>query len=118
MTYIQLVIYHNPECSKSRRALELLRQSGVKVEVIEYLKTPMDVATVNRLLDLLEIPPHALLRTGEDEYAALKLTSTSSREEIVRAIVAHPILMERPVVVYGERAIIGRPPEKVIDFLK
>ena len=110
-------IYHNPRCTKSRQALELLRERGVTPEIIEYLKTPPSAAEVKQLVSMLKIAPHALLRSKEAPYAELKLSKASSLDEIAEAIAEAPILLERPVVVVGKRAVIGRPTEKVLELL-
>ena len=111
------VLYHNPRCSKSRQALALLQERGVELSVVEYLKTPPSAAEVTRLLKKLGGTPAALLRKGEEPYRALGLSPDSSVTEVAKAIAAHPILLERPVLVVGERAMIGRPPEKVLEIL-
>lgn len=113
----QVTIYHNPKCSKSREALRLLREKGVEPVVVEYLQTPLSEEGVANLLEKLGVPPHDLLRTREAPYQETGLSPQSSREEIIRAIAAHPILMERPVIVLGEKAVIGRPPEKALTLL-
>lgn len=111
-------IYHNPRCSKSRQALELLRERGVEPEVVEYLKTPPDVATLTRLLGQLGLRPRDLLRTKEPEYRAAGLDDPGLEDAaLVRAMVEHPRLIERPIVVAGKRAILGRPPERVLELL-
>jgi arsenate reductase len=107
------VIYHNPRCSKSRQALELLRQRGLNPRVIEYLQTPPDLAT----LKSFRLPARELLRDNEDEYAALNLGDTGKTEaELLGAIVAHPILLQRPIVIHHGRALIARPPERVNEL--
>ncbi|MCG3150223.1 MAG: putative protein YfgD [Verrucomicrobiae bacterium] len=106
------VIYHNPRCSKSRQALEILRQHHIKPTVIEYLKTPPDVNTLRSF----RLPARELIRDNEDEYAALKLADKSDAE-LLDAIVKHPILLQRPIVVRGNRAVVARPPEKVTELL-
>lgn len=110
-------IYHNPRCTKSRETLALLRAQGVEPEVVEYLQTPPSAADVKRLIGQLGIAPHALLRSKEAAYEQLALTPESSLDAIARAIAAEPILLERPIVVVGERAAIGRPPENVLPLL-
>src|SRR5690349_11177705 len=97
------VIYHNPRCSKSRQALELLRQHGVQPHVVEYLKTPPDAKT----LRLLGLPAREMIRDNEDEYATLNLAGKTDTE-LIDAIVTHPILLQRPIVVRGNRAVVGR----------
>ena len=112
------IIYHNPRCSKSRQALDLLRERGVEPRIVEYLRTPPDAATLHELLRMLGCRARDLLRLGEDAYAALGLASRLDDDDaLVAAMVEHPELMERPVVVVGARAVIGRPPEKVLALL-
>ena len=110
-------IYHNPRCSKSRQSLALLRENGVEPEVIEYLKTPPDKTALRGLLKKLGKAAHDILRTKEAEYTAASLSPESSEAEILAAIVANPILLERPIIVKGTRAVIGRPPENVLALL-
>lgn len=114
----QPTIYHNPRCSKSRATLELLTARGFEPRVVLYLETPPSAAEIETLLDKLGVEPRAILRTEEDEYAALGLGDTSkSRGALVAAIASHPRLLQRPIVVYGGRAAIGRPPEAVLGIL-
>jgi arsenate reductase len=111
-------LYHNPRCSKSRGALELLQERGVSPRVIAYLDTPPTADELRELLRLLALPARALLRTGEDEYTALGLADPSLPDDaLIAAMVAHPRLIERPVFVHGGRAVIGRPPEQVLTLL-
>ena len=112
-----MMIYHNPRCSKSRKALALLRENGVEPKVNEYLKTPPDEAALRDLLKKLGLCTHEILRTKETAYVSCGLSSESSEAEILFAIVAHPILLERPIIVKGNRAVIGRPPENVRELL-
>jgi arsenate reductase len=115
---VSTAIYHNPRCSKSRRALQLLRDRGVEPEVIEYLKTPPDAAALRGLLDLLGLEPRDLMRKKEKEYREMGLDDPGlTREALIAAMVAHPRLIERPIVVKDGRAVLGRPPERVIDLL-
>ncbi len=111
-------LYHNPRCSKSRGALELLRERGIEPLVIAYLDTPPTAAELRDLLGTLGLPARDLLRTGEDEYATLGLADESLPETaLIDAMVQHPRLIERPVFVHGGRAVIGRPPERVLELL-
>jgi arsenate reductase len=110
-------IYHNPRCSKSRQSLALLRESGAEPEVIEYLKTPPNKTALRDLLEKLGMAAHDILRTKEDPFAACGLSPKSTEAEILAAIVANPILLERPIIVKGNRAVIGRPPENVRELL-
>ena len=113
-----LSIYHNPRCSKSRQALQLLRDHGTKPVIIEYLKEPPDAPTLAHLLETLGMEPRDLMRKKEKEYKALGLDNPElSRDELVQAMVEHPRLIERPIVVSDGKAALGRPPEKVLDVL-
>ncbi|HSX71651.1 MAG TPA: arsenate reductase (glutaredoxin) [Pseudomonas sp.] len=113
-----LTLYHNPRCSKSRGALELLEARGLTPTVVRYLETPPSAEELRALLAKLGIGPRDLLRTGEDEYKALNLADASLGDErLIAAMVAHPRLIERPILVAGDRAVIGRPPEKVLELL-
>ncbi|AUA34134.1 arsenate reductase (glutaredoxin) [Pseudomonas sp. SGAir0191] len=113
-----LTLYHNPRCSKSRGALELLEARGLAPTVVRYLETPPDVDTLKVLLDKLGIPPRQLLRTGEDDYAQLNLADpTLSDAQLIDAMATHPKLIERPILVAGDKAVIGRPPENILEIL-
>jgi arsenate reductase len=113
-----ITLYHNPRCSKSRAALELLDRSGVQPEIVEYLRTPPTRDTLAALLDMLGLEPRALMRTHEPEYAAAGLDDTAlTRAQLIDAMVRYPKLIERPIVVRAGRAVIGRPPEKVLELL-
>ena len=112
------VIYHNPRCSKSRQALAILEEQGIQPEVIEYLKTPPSEAELTAILKRLNMTPHELLRTGEDEYKTLDLKHfEGTTEALIKLMVAHPKLIERPIVVHGTKAVVGRPPESVLSIL-
>lgn len=114
----QISIFHNPRCSKSRGALELLEERGIHPEIVRYLETPPSAAELKALLGKLGIGARQLLRTGEDEYKELDLANPSlSDEQLIQAMVAHPKLIERPIVIVGDKAVIGRPPEKVLEIL-
>jgi len=109
-----VTIYHNPRCSKSRKALALIEDQGLKAEVVLYLKTPPSSDTITELLQKLGMTARDIIRTSEAAYKENNLKESSlSEETLIAAIVAHPILLERPIVVKGKRAIIGRPPENV-----
>lgn len=111
-------IYHNPRCSKSRATLAILQDRNIKFEVVEYLKDTPDVDTLKMLLQQLNIGPRDLLRTGEQEYKALGLSNTDlSDGDLIDAMQQHPRLIERPIVVCGNKATIGRPPENILDIL-
>jgi arsenate reductase len=111
-------LYHNPRCSKSREALKLLQDAGADVEIIDYLKTPPSAEELDQLLTLLNLEPRELMRQKEDEYQALHLDDvTLERRHLIAAMVDHPRLIERPIAVQGEQAVIGRPPERVLALL-
>ena len=111
-------LFHNPRCSKSRGALDLLRERGIEPEILPYLDQPPSVAELRDLVRRLGLPVRALLRAGEPEYADLGLAAPAhSDEALLEAMHAHPRLIERPVFVCGDRAVIGRPPERVLDLL-
>ncbi|MGY2378591.1 arsenate reductase (glutaredoxin) [Pseudomonas sp. SDO524_S393] len=113
-----LTLYHNPRCSKSRGALELLEARGLAPTVVRYLETPLDAAQLKALLGKLGISARQLLRTGEDEYKTLGLADTNlSDAQLIAAIAEHPKLMERPILATADKAIIGRPPENVLEIL-
>jgi arsenate reductase len=112
-----VVIYHNPRCTKSRETLALLQAHGVNPQVVEYLQTPLRAAELKVLIGKLGIEPHGLLRTKEAAYRELNLSPKSSLDTITAAIAQEPILMERPVVVVGDQAVLGRPPENVLALL-
>lgn len=115
---MNLTIYHNTRCSKSREALRLIQGHGAEPEVVHYLETPPDAQTLDGLLRALGLEPRELMRRQEPEYQALGLDEPSlSRDTLIAAMVAHPRLIERPIVVSGGRAVLGRPPERVLDLL-
>lgn len=117
--HMAIVIYHNPRCSKSRQTLQLLRDHGVEPEIIEYLRQPPSVTRLRRLLRLLDMKPRDLLRRKEKVYKELGLDDPRLREaDLIRAMVDNPVLIERPIVVKDDKAaVIGRPPENVLEIL-
>ncbi len=115
---MSVTLYHNPRCSKSRQTLQILRDRGIEPEILEYLKTPPDALTLSAILDRLGMGPRDLMRVKEKEYRVLGLDDPSlSREALIAAMVDHPILIERPIVLKNSRAALGRPPEGVVDIL-
>jgi arsenate reductase len=112
-------IYHNPKCAKSRETLALLAAHGIDAVVIEYLKTPLSATELADLVKMLGIDPRALLRTKEPEYKQAGLADSKlSDAAILKVMAQHPKLMERPIVVAGRKAALGRPPENVLKILK
>jgi arsenate reductase (glutaredoxin) len=113
-----VTIFHNPRCSKSRRSLELLEARGIKPNIVEYLKQPPSAAELKAILRKLGMRPRDLLRRGEARYAELGLEDRDlSDDALVELMVENPILIERPIVVSGGKAAIGRAPEKILEIL-
>jgi arsenate reductase len=113
-----VTIYHNPRCSKSRQTLELLEARGLKPNIVEYLKEPPTAAELKAILEKLGMRPHDLLRHGEARYAELGLQDRElSDDALIALMIENPILIERPIVVSGNKAALGRPPEKVVEIL-
>ena len=111
------LMYHNPSCSKSCQTLQLLTARGETPTVVEYLEEPLNEQQLKKLLTMLGMTAHGIVRTGEPEYQQLALSTDSTQDEIITAIVQYPNLMQRPIVVKNGKAIIGRPPENVLDLL-
>jgi len=112
-------IYHNPRCSKFRETLKLLQENGVEPEVVLYLETPPTVAELKTLLEQLGLSAREILRTGEDAYKELNLKDPAlTDEQLLQAMVNHPKLIQRPIVVKDSRAVLGRPPEAVLELIQ
>jgi arsenate reductase len=115
---MSVTIYHNPRCSKSRETLALLRDHAVEPQIVEYLKDPPSAEVLAQLLDMLGLEPRALMRRKEPEYAQLGLDDPNlSRAALIAAMVDHPRLIERPIVIKDGKAALGRPPRAVLDIL-
>lgn len=113
-----VVIYHNPRCTKSRQTLELLQSKGIQPKVVEYLKNPPSFEELSAILDKLNMMPVELMRTGEKTYHELGLAAASyTPDGLIEIMVENPILIERPIVVAGNKAAIGRPPENILEIL-
>ena len=113
-----VTIYHNPRCSKSRQTLQLLQDRGIEPEIVEYLKTPPSADEMDAVLAKLGIEPRALMRTKEAAYREAGMADQElSRRSLIDLMVANPIVIERPIVVNGARAALGRPPESVLSIL-
>ncbi|WP_417394517.1 arsenate reductase (glutaredoxin) [Gimesia chilikensis] len=111
-------IYHNPRCGKSRQTLALIEEAGIDPEVIEYLKTPPTAEELDAILKKLKMEPQELMRKGEAIYKELNLAERElSRDEAIAVMLEHPKLIERPIVVQGRKAVLGRPPENVKELL-
>lgn len=118
MSDSSVTIYHNPRCSKSRQTLQLICDSGVEPHVVEYLKTPPSVDELDGILDRLNLEPADLMRRKEATFKDLDLANRElTRDEAIAIMVANPVLIERPIVVKGRAAVIGRPPENVNELL-
>lgn len=111
------VLFHNPRCGKSRDALKLLQEAGVDVEIVEYLKTPPSAAQLEAILKKLGMKPEQLLRKGEAIYKEQYAGRTLNNAEWIAVMVEHPILIERPIFVKGDKAVVGRPPENVAKLI-
>ena len=115
---MSITIYHNPKCSKSRQTLELLQQNGITPAIIEYLKTPPTAETLKAILAQLGMAPRDLMRKKETIYAENDLDNPSlSDDDLIGFMIAHPILIERPIVLAHGKAALGRPPEQVLNIL-
>jgi arsenate reductase len=114
-----VTIFHNQACSKSRSALEILNQRGVEADVVKYLDTPPDRATLERILDAIDDEPIALVRTGDQKFkdAGYTKADVATRAQVIDVLLKHPEVMERPVVFVGNRAVIARPSERVLELL-
>jgi len=112
-----MIIWHNNSCGKSRSALQILEENGIKPEVVKYLENPPTAKEIKDVLKKAGIKAHDLIRTGESIYKELYKGKTLSENEWIDAMVEHPILIERPVVIHGDKAVIARPPEKVLEIL-
>ena len=115
---MSVTIYHNPRCSKSRATLQLLKEKGIEPTIIEYLKTPPSAEQLDAILRKLDREPRQLMRTKEAEYKEAGLDDeTLDRTALIQAMVDHPKLIERPIVLANDKAAIGRPPENVLEIL-
>lgn len=115
---MSVTIYHNPRCSKSRQTLALLEEKGVAPKIIDYLKEPPTVAELKAILKKLKLGPRDLMRKKEEPYKKLKLDNPKlTGDQLIKAMVDNPVLIERPIVVKGAKAALGRPPEQVLDIL-
>lgn len=115
---VAVTIYHNPRCSKSRQTLALLRERGIEPEIVEYLKTPPDAGTLRTLLARLGLDARGLMRRREKAYRENGLDDPELDEDaLIAAMTANPVLIERPIVVAGDRAALGRPPENALAIL-
>ena len=111
-------IYHNPRCSKSRQTLKLIHDAGIDPEIIHYLDSPPSTCELEQILQKLRIEPQELMRKGEAVYKEFGLASRDlTRQEAIQLLHEHPKLIERPIVVRGDRAVLGRPPENVLELL-
>jgi arsenate reductase len=118
MSQAKAIIYHNSGCSKSRETLQILQDSNIEPEIIDYLKTPPSAQELKRIVEMLGVSARDLLRRTEDAYKQADLDNDSlSDDDIINAIVEHPALLQRPIVICGDRAVIGRPPTLVLDII-
>lgn len=111
----KITIYHNPRCSKSRQTLEILRSKGINPVIVEYLKTPLNIEQLQQLCAHFSLQD--FVRTNEPIFKELGL-SLDNEEQLLQAMVKEPVLMQRPIVIFNNKAVIGRPPEKVLTLLE
>lgn len=110
-------IWHNPRCSKSRETMGILEENGVEAVVVKYMDEVQSVEAIKDVLKKLNISARELMRTKEDEYKSLGLKDETDEDKLIEAMSAHPKLIERPIVIKGNKAVLGRPPEKVLELL-
>lgn len=115
---LELTVYHNPRCSKSRSACEILAAKGIKTRIINYLETPPNKEELRGILKKLGMSPSELVRRGEAVFKENYAGKTLDEEQWLDALTAHPILIERPIIARGHRAVVGRPPEKVLELIE
>ena len=114
----EVQIFYNPKCSKCRLTMDILKNKGITASIVEYLSTPPDSAELSHILDILGFEPRNLMRKHEAPYKENNLDNPDlSREQLIQAMIDHPVLIERPIIINGNKATIGRPPEKVLDIL-
>ncbi|HIC45110.1 MAG TPA: arsenate reductase (glutaredoxin) [Sulfurimonas sp.] len=110
-------VWHNPRCSKSRQALAILEEKGLEVEVIKYMDKEISSGEIKEVLRKLDISARELMRTTEDEYKTLNLKDENDENKLIEAMVTHKKLIQRAIVVKGDKAVLGRPPEKVLELI-
>ena len=110
-------IYHNPRCSKSRKTLALIQERGIDIEVVEYMKSPLSKSKLQELLRKLGLGPRDLIRTYEPEFKSADVTEETSDDDLLELMLAHPRIIQRPIVEVAERARLGRPPKQALDLL-
>lgn len=111
-------IFHNPRCSKSRQNLQLLKDNNCKLEIISYLEIDLKVSLIKNILKMLTLKPRDILRKGEQEYKDNNLKKDNlSEEDLINYMIKYPKLIERPIVIKGDKAVIGRPPDKVLELI-
>ncbi|KAA3641564.1 MAG: arsenate reductase (glutaredoxin) [Proteobacteria bacterium] len=114
----QAIIYHTPRCSKSRATLALLQSQQLDTQIIKYLETPPSPQTLKKLLKMLDLSPRDILRTGEQEYTDFGMDNPDlSDDQLLQLMSANPKVIERPIVVYQDKAVLGRPPENVLELI-
>lgn len=113
----EIQIWHNPRCSKSRAAMTLLEENGIEADVVKYLEADIDEAMIKELLLKLDIDAIDLMRTKEDKFKELMLDKVGDEGVLIRAMSRFPKLIERPIIIRGDKAVIGRPAEKIMEFL-
>lgn len=113
-----ITIWHNSRCSKSREALAILEENGCESEIVKYLESTPDKQEIKKLLGMLGISARELMRVKEDIYKELNLKDEENEDKLIEAMVSHPKLIERPIIIKNGKAIIGRPTSLILDFIK
>lgn len=109
-------IWHNPRCSKSRQTLGILEENGIEADVVKYLDETPSIEAIKEILNKLKLSARDLMRTKEDAYKSLGLKDEMDEEKLIKAMAENPKLIERPIVIKGDKAVLGRPPEKVLEL--
>jgi arsenate reductase len=113
----KVTIWHNPQCSKSRAAMEILKENKLQSDVVKYLKDTPSITEIKNVLNMLGLSARELMRTKEDIYKELDLANENDEEKLIEAMAKNPKLIERPIIIKGNKAIIGRPTERIAEFL-
>ena len=114
---MEFTIYHNPQWGKSRKSLELLRAKGIEPTIIEYLKKPLNLKELSSIANKLNMSPKEFVRKSDAKYKELNINEHDiSNNELLKAIIDYPRILERPIIISGEKAVIGRPPENILDL--
>ena len=114
---MKVIIYHNPRWGKSRDSVRILEEKKIKYEIIEYLKSPLDINELKKILEILDLKPIDIIRKSESEYKDNNIGLIEDDNKILEAILKHPKILQRPIILNGEKGVIGRPPESILSIL-